>query len=170
MRKSYKTGGITGIFRLAVRSLVVTWAISMLTVMSVNSIAGEIATGGIEYEFNGYMTHTFINDGELVIHQDVDVEVLVVGGGGGGGSFRGGGGGGSATGQNKPGTGGLGGGGAGVAGNNKSTPGEDGEDGTGGGGGGGGTYGNSHHAGGKGGSGIVIIRYLAPRATVLIVR
>ena len=77
-----KTSFGTGMFRLAVRSLIVTWVLSMLTIVSVDSIAGELATGGDEFEFDGYMTHTFTNSGELVFSQAVRAEILLVGGGG----------------------------------------------------------------------------------------
>jgi hypothetical protein len=76
--------------------------------------------------------------------------------------YAGGGGGGTATtnGTSPGGAGGLGGGGAG--GGSNSTAGIAGTNGTGGGGGAGGFLGGTNYASGKGGSGIVIIRYPLP--------
>ena len=82
--------------------------------------------------------------------------------------YAGGGGGGTTTavGGGAGGAGGLGGGGAG--GGSNSTVGIAGTNGTGGGGGGGGFTGGTNYASGKGGSGIVIVRY--PLGTVLTLR
>ena len=99
-------------------------------------------------------------------------------------TYYGGGGGGGASGrpQGRGGAGGLGGGGTGGGGDtqwispdhsvtNKCSPGADGVDGLGGGGGGGGSNVESAAIGGKGGSGVLILRYrLRPNGIIFVFR
>ena len=115
-------------------------------------------------------------DANYAVIEEWDSSLIKAGAGGDGLAFdisgtltwyAGGGGGGSSYGTGGA-AGGFGGGGNGGGGNNGY--GADGADGTGGGGGGGGLYGNLHFEGGKGGDGIVIIRYLAPSGTIFVLR
>jgi hypothetical protein len=107
-----------------------------------------VATGGnMTNDMGGYRIHTFTNSvtaGNFAVTADGNVEVLVVAGGGGGPGYLE---------WNTPGRPG-GSGGAGTA-NNPGLPGTNGL----GGGGGSGYQTESYLAGGKGGSGIVIVRY-----------
>jgi len=69
----------------------------LLVVLFTSSVFSVSATGGT-ITYNGlYTVHTFTSNGELIVSEDGDVEVLVIAGGGGGGAGYGAGGGGGGT-------------------------------------------------------------------------